>query len=376
MRLSKEIYDFGLPDDRMNFFMQKTVQKYRSSCWIYGKENAYAYMPIISIRGILGRGNYQQRLNYLIENNYIQKIIIKKHNLSGNNIIGYVPLVLDYEKKKRNHKFMDNYYNNIEKSLSPIAKQILRNLRKTKIDITENKFWDIMGVPNDEKTLDAYRGMYREIKKFNSSSAKEINEYISEDNFGNRVHTIISRLPKQIRKDYIRINGQSTVEIDLAQSQPTLLGKLLESKIGDNSFSSLVRRKDIYIEIANLANIERDEAKTVFYEIVFGRHKTKYTEMFFSLFPDTMEYITKIKNIKLKENPSNKRHSNLAFLLQQKESSVFRQVWGMLRRNKVDFLTVHDSIIIQSNNLNKYVGLITKELSRHIHSNINITINV
>lgn len=376
MRLSKQIYDFGLDDDRMNFFMQKVVQKYYSNSWVYGEENGYAYIPKKYVRTILGSVRFEERISYLIENKYIEQVKISKNDISGNDIVGYIPKVFDYTKKKRHHKFMDNYYNNIEKNLSPIAKQILRNLRNTKINITENKFWDIVGVPEDKEKLKSYKGMLNEIKEFNSSSAKEINEYIVEDVFGKRVHTIISRLPKEIRSNYVFIGGEQTVEIDLTQSQPIILGKILESKIGNNSYSSAVRNRDIYILISDETGITRDDAKKVFYQIAFGKYDTKYTDLFFSLFPDTEQYIRNIKKVYIKDNPSKKRHSNLAFILQQKESDIFRQVWGKLKKYKVPFLTVHDSVIIQSKNLNKYLPVITNELYRHIHNQINVNINV
>lgn len=375
MRLSKQIYDFGLEDDRMNFFMQKVVQKYYSNCWVYGEDNGYAYIPYDIVRGILGNDNYKERLSVLLDNGFIEEVFIGKSAV-GKNIKGYIPKVFDYTKKKRHHKFMDNYYNNIEKNLSPIAKQILRNLRTTKINITENKFWDIVGVPEDKEKLKSYKGMLNEIKEFNGSSAKEINEYIVEDVFGKRVHTIISRLPKEIRKNYVFIGGEQTVEIDLTQSQPIILGKILEKEIGINSYSSDVRKRDIYILISEKSGITRDEAKKVFYQIVFGKYDTKYTDLFFFLFPDTEQYIRNIKKVYIKDNPSKKRHSNLSFILQQKESDIFRQVWGKLKKYKVPFLTVHDSVIIQSKNLNKYLPVITNELYKHIHNQINVNINV
>lgn len=376
MRLSKEIYDFGLKDDRMNFFMQKVVQKYRSSSWVYGEENAYAYLSLQRTRDILGSVKYSERLSFLLKNGYVEQVIVGKNSVSGNNIKAYIPKTFSYKKRKRSHKFMDNYYNNIEKSLTPIAKQILRNLRKTKINISEKQFWSEVGVVDSDEKLSAYQGMLEEIQEFNSSSAKEINEYIVEDEFGKRIHTIISRLPKKIRQKYVYINGEQTVELDLAQSQPTILGKLLEKEIGSNSFSSCVRHNDIYLELVDkISGITRDDAKTIFYKIVFGKYDTKHTDMFFSVFSDTKEYITKIKRIKLDSNPSNKRHSNLAHLLQRKESDVFRQVWGKLKRNRIMFLTVHDSILIQTKNLNKSLNLITSELMKHIHTDINITID-
>jgi hypothetical protein len=376
MGLSKELYDFGLPDDRMNFFMQKVVQKFRSCTWIYGDEG-FAYLTLQSTRDILGSVKYKERLQFLIDNNYVQKIAIGRHSISGNDIHAYIPLKTNYKKRKMKHKFMDNYYNNIEKSLSPIAKQILRNLRKTEIRISEEEFWECVGEPISDKQRESYETMFMEIEDFNSSSPKEINEYIVEDNFGKRVHTIISRLPKKIRSNYVYLNGERTVEIDLAQSQPTILGKVLESEIGANSFSYAVRNKDVYLELVNnIEGITRDDAKKIFYQIAFGKHKTKYTDMFFSLFPDTQDYISKIKSAIMKNNPSNKRHSNLAFMLQQRESNIFRQVWGRLRKERVLFLTVHDSLIIQEKNLTRYLPVITKELSKHIHSNINVTVAV
>lgn len=172
--------------------------------------------------------------------------------------------------------------------------------------------------------------------------------YIVEDPFGNRVHTFVSGLHQEIRKNYLLINDNITVECDLHQSQMVIFGSLLEKLYGSNSFSKIVKHEDVYI-LFGIRNgiLDRGFAKKLMFRALFDRTGSKADLMFKEAFPDAYPFVENIKKIFLPQNPSWKRYSNLSFMLQREESGIFSNLWKELMKKRIPFLTAHDSIIVE-----------------------------
>jgi hypothetical protein len=64
--------------------------------------------------------------------------------------------------------------------------------------------------------------------------------------------------------------------------QPLLLGKVLKSKIGINDFSNWIDEgRDVYLFLKELADLKtRDEAKEMFYQILFGKPNKALEQVF------------------------------------------------------------------------------------------------
>jgi len=174
-----------------------------------------------------------------------------------------------------------------------------------------------------------------------------IDYFFTVDEFAGRVHTPVSGLNKEYRVNLL-INGNETASLDVAQMQPTLLGKILQNAIGENEYSTWINEgKDIYILLQKKAGLpDRDAAKKYFFEITFGWPDKALTRMF-----GAARWITWINDYKSQiepRNPSEKVHSNLAWLLQTTEVKTMRKVWKLLIDAGIVFCSVHDEIIVKA----------------------------
>jgi hypothetical protein len=170
--------------------------------------------------------------------------------------------------------------------------------------------------------------------------------FFKVDSFAGRVHSPISNFHRTHRP-FLLLDGEQTTSLDVTCMQPTLLGKILNEALPGNEYSKWINEgKDIYIELQNKAILNtRDEAKKKFFEILFSKPSNALAALF-----GASDWITWINEYKSTEQPLNphkdKRHSNLAWLLQSTEVKVMAQVWRKLIAAGIVFIPVHDEIII------------------------------
>lgn len=372
-----EYYDFGL-SPRSNAFMTKVVQKYRFYNSIYSYP--YAYMSQQEKKILLGDPTFKKRLPKLSSDGFITEIILGRNpNNRKQFIVGYIPANIPYQRKNEYLPFMDRYYLLIKRHLSPEAIYIYDTMMNSSINITDYQLAEALfhscqrhGYTNVVKYISENTIILNErIRDFNSNSSM----YIVEDPFGNRVHTFISNLPREIRKEYVFIDENPTVELDLRQSQMVILGKIIYELYGENSFSRKVMITDIYEYFGKMNGLtNRDESKILMFRALFDKKGSKADLMFKEAFPDTYPFIENIKSINLSENPSGKWYSNLAFMLQREESGIFRQVWNELKKEEIKFLTVHDSVIVKHKDKHKASKIMKQSLQRNIGSHIIIRV--
>lgn len=208
--------------------------------------------------------------------------------------------------------------------------------------------------------------MLKEISDLNNDP------YIVEDIFGQRIHTIFTIMPSELRR-HARIDNRKTIELDLSQSQPSFFAQLLFDEIGKNSFTSAINSGDIYDIIAKKHGLtSRASAKKEFYKTLFG--PIYMSEEFFSMFPDTKLWIKKVKSTYYENNPNSLKYTNLSMILQRYESTIMKKVWRELIENEIIFLTVHDSIIVKRKDFRKS-NKIMKEVLKNTLTNVNVKIN-
>jgi len=268
-------------------------------------------------------------------------------------------------------------------NLSKEARQLLKNLQKTKIKIskekykiiTETKYKEYVSRCNTiggQLTFDEYSHtmeyVWNLIQRFNESDTDdELLDFVSEDNFGHRIHSLISLVPTILR-EFIEIDGEETVEIDLKASQPTILATVLKNSIGKNDFTTAVtENEDIYTDLQDKLHLNnRRSAKVAMFEMMFGSTKGKGQKIFDMYYPQAGRVIKQIKSKKNIHNPSKKKYSNLAFLMQRTERAIFGEIWNELAKQNIIYLTVHDSIICKKSESEKVITIMESVLSKHI----------
>jgi hypothetical protein len=183
----------------------------------------------------------------------------------------------------------------------------------------------------DDETSDQLKIIKDGLWKFNSKDA-----------FGWRFHSNLTRLKTEGRKT-LRINGKPLVEIDIKNSQPLFLAKLLKERgvEGCDKFIDICQQ-DLYAYLAVIAGVTRSEAKTAVIETVFfarigAKHRIK--TLFKAEFPKVWQFIEGIKK---------KDHKKLARLLQRTEAQfIIYTVCERIRNEAPEtfIATIHDSIL-------------------------------
>jgi hypothetical protein len=199
--------------------------------------------------------------------------------------------------------------------------------------------------------------------QFLKQKEKNLDAFFIVDKFSGRIHTPITSLQGSIRK-HLLIKNENVVSLDVAQIQPLLLSSILNDNIGSNEFTEWIEQgEDIYLKFKEKLNLQnRDEAKTKFYEITFGKANNTLAEMFGN--SNWIKWVNEFKSTSFPLNPNtqNKPHSNLAWLLQTTEVSIMRSIWQKLIDNDILFLTVHDEIIVRESDVSETLQIMEDEL--------------
>ena len=171
------------------------------------------------------------------------------------------------------------------------------------------------------------------------------------DGYG-RFHTNFTILKSFIRKNCLLIDGEETCELDIVNSQPLFLAKLIQdsgtkwvNKDELDLFRYLTIKGIYYKYLMNELNIsKKSEVKELTYKVLFGRNikNSKSDVMFSSIFP-TIHYFIKLYkkemgDYKILAHELQKAESNLIF------NKIIRQIITLYPDIKL--ITVHDSIII------------------------------
>ena len=167
------------------------------------------------------------------------------------------------------------------------------------------------------------------------------------------MHTNFTILKSFIRKNCLLIDNEETCEIDISNSQPLFLSKIIRDSntnwVNKNEFdlfSILVLSGNYYqYLIDNLFLNSKSEAKEMTYKVLFGqnRENSKSDILFKSIFPTIHNFIKLYKS-------ENNDYRVLAYELQRAESDlIFNNIIKEISEKNSDIriITVHDSIIVQ-----------------------------
>lgn len=186
------------------------------------------------------------------------------------------------------------------------------------------------------------------------------------DGYG-RMHTNFTILKSFIRKNCLLIDGETTHEIDIKNSQPLFLTKIIESSgtkwVKDDEFrlfSYLTKNGLYYQYIMDASGInDRRLVKEWTYKVLFGRnaYNSKADKLFSSLFPTIHNFIKLYKR-------ERKDYKVLAYELQRAESKVLYNRIVKTIMEKIPgakIITVHDSVIVPTS-IRSEVELIFDEI--------------
>jgi hypothetical protein len=295
---------------------------------------------------------YNYYMDYLVEFKVIS--VLKKH-MKGKNARIY-KLVDDVLRGK-----ITRYKNDdkvlVKKYRNAVSKILFEDIRNNKIlpEIKQKLVEDLYKV-----SIDYSRAIFYLDSTIQDSDIYHKNKYSVEcienkhifyhfDNYG-RMHTNFTILKSFIRKNCLYIGGEETFEIDIKNSQPLFLVKLIENNDSNTVdpkelelFKYLTKNGNFYQYIIDNSKIkEKKKVKDCIYKVLFGKnYKNKQDELFKELFPTIYDFI-KI----YKKNQGDYRI--LAYNLQNLESEfIFNKVIKSIISYdpNIPIFTVHDSII-------------------------------
>lgn len=234
--------------------------------------------------------------------------------------------------------------------------KLITDLLKVNIDKVNAIKW------LDEQNLDDRSDI------INRTSILKVNNkelFYTFDVYG-RLHTNFTTLKKDIRNNFLTINGEKLKEIDITNSQPFFL-YLLMKKEGFNKFTDFdkdVLNGTIYDKLSEYENISRNEAKLKVYSVLFGRNRdnTKSNMSFKFFYPKVYKWI---KEFKLKH----KDYKVVAQMLQKIESKfIFNNLINeiILYNKNIPIITIHDAVLIPERYYDNVKKIFVKELKKLI----------
>ena len=324
---------------------------------------------------------YNYYINYLIDNNIIEMV---RNYKSGRNTRVYqiCQNILD-NKIYRNYKNKDKVLlKKYEKAIAlvenqnelvyniilpDIKKKLVEDLFEVDIEYTKSVYF----LDNTIQDKDTYnKNMY---------SVESINDkhiFYHFDTYG-RMHTNFTILKSFIRKNCLLINGSKTFEVDIKNSQPSFLCKLISEDfyyINDidkaelEFFKYLTDSGKFYQYIIDNSNIsQKNDAKKLVYKVFFGKnYKNKHDDVFKELFPSIYNYIVYFKN-------KEKNYKSLSHKLQKMESNllynkIIKRIVELCPDIKI--ISIHDSIVFEE----KYKDVVDIVFNEGIKREFNIKI--
>ena len=325
--------------------------------YYFKKENKFNLMSTI-LKEKYGH-LYNYYIDFLIENeililmvNYMAGKNARIYKINDDVLKGEIKRFINTDRillKKYKNKVSQIEEVDIENSIieQDIKKKLVNDLFHTQIQFDKSIFY-----------LDNLKDEDTDIYNRNRYSVECINDkhiFYHFDNYG-RMHTNFTILKSFIRKNCLLIEGEETCELDISNSQPLFLTKIIEStntkwvKKDEFELFKYLTTNGIYYQyvMENLKISDRVLVKEMTYKVLFGRNisNCKSDKLFVKLFPSIHNFIKLYK----KEKGD---YRILAYELQKAESNlIFNGIVKeiMYTNPEIKVITVHDSIIVSKKN--------------------------
>jgi len=344
--------------------------------YYYKQENSFKLNSLI-LKDKYGTF-YNYYIDYLLESDILVLKSKHKKGLSSrtyqldNRIFNDINLKYRYKnkdkillKKYKKRILEDISHTNVDNNLidDNIKQKLISDLFDVNIDISKSIFY-IESL--DDNNIDIYN---RNVYSIDSIDKKHI--FYHFDEYG-RMHTNYTILKSYVRKNYIFIDDDDVSEIDIPNSQPLFLTKLILNSNTNwinkdelNLFTELTTNGCFYEYLTQNLNIDRGVAKKMTYNVLFGRNiKTnKHDINFYNLFPTIYNFIKLYKK-------SKGNYKILAYDLQRMESNfIFNKVVNEIIKfdKNIKIITIHDSIVFQK----KYNDVVKKIFDNELKKEFN-----
>ena len=225
--------------------------------------------------------------------------------------------------------------------LPEVKKKLVNDLFFINIDYAKSIFF----LDNINQDNDIYNK-----NKYSVDCIKDNHIFYHFDDYG-RMHTNFTILKSFIRKNCLLIDNDETCEIDIPNSQPLFLYKLIKDNdifiVNEQElelFKVLTTSGKLYQYLIDNCgyNMNRKEIKEVVYKVLFGRnYKSNADNLFKKLFPTIHTFIKSYKremgDYKILSYNLQRSESNLIF------NKIIKKIMDL--DSDIKLITVHDSII-------------------------------
>ena len=222
-------------------------------------------------------------------------------------------------------------------------KAIVRNLRKTEDERSPVVGWLTKNLGRIEAVIPEGLPWVDEL------ALKAVNDgciaFNPEDEFGRRYHSNLTNLRSDLRQ-YLQVDGQPLVQIDISNSQPLFQAVVAEQRgVVCPAYKQVCEEGQLYEFLGEKTGLTRRRTKQqMMSSVFFGRNdsRSRTKRAFRKHFPEVAALLDRIKAVD---------HAELARLLQRAESDfVIRTVCDRLRREhpKMFVATIHDSVVTNS----------------------------
>lgn len=320
---------------------------------------------------------YKLYVDYLIENNVIH--MIYNYRAGKNSRIYALNSSIFKQKINRTSNFDKTLLKKYKKKIFDTLDFVDENVSTIGPEIREKLISDLFSVDIDFERSLFYLNMLKksdvDIYNRNIYSVESINDkhiFYHFDDYG-RLHTNFTILKSFIRKNCLTIDGEETCEIDIKNSQPLFLCKLIQdtqtawvNKDEFRFFKQLVVSGNFYQYLMQVTGEkDRKVIKEMTYKVLFGhnRSNSKVDIIFCSNFPTIHNFIKLYK----KEFRS---HKVLAHDLQRAESNlIYNKIIKkiMLIFPDIKIVTVHDSLIFSKKWKNEIEQIFNNELDLELN---------
>lgn len=320
---------------------------------------------------------YNYYINYLIDNGIIELITqyqtgvtSRVYSLDDSIFNSKIKRYKNYDKvllKKYKGKFVEMVSTIDGESLIDVdvKERLVSDLFSVNIEFDRAIFF-----------LDSLKYQDYDIYNRNVYSVECINNkhiFYHFDAYG-RMHTNYTILKSFIRKNCLMIDGEETCEIDIQNSQPLFLSKLIQESntkwVKEDEFELFreLTTNGYYYQYVMEQTCEKDKRKVkeMTYKVLFGRNVTnsKADKLFKVLFPTIHNFIKLYK----------KEHGDykvLAYDLQKAESNLIfnKMIKTIINLHpEIKIITIHDSIVVQK----KYRDIVNNIFQNEICKEFNL----
>jgi hypothetical protein len=349
--------------------------------YYFKKENSFTLSSVIlkDKYGYL----YNYYINFLKDNGILrlQKNYLKGSNsriyaLNENILTGQILRYKNSDKVLIKKYIIKHLQFELDKSgiiEKDIKSKLVSDLYSVQIEFDRSIFY-LDSLKNED--IDIYNR-----NKYSVESITDKHIFYHFDSYG-RMHTNFTILKSFIRKNCLLIDGEETCEIDINNSQPLFLCKLIQDSgtrwVKEDEFklfSILVKGGNYYQYLIDNLKLDcKSEAKKLTYKVLFGQNRvnSKPDKLFQSLFPSIHNFIKLYK----KENSD---YKILAYDLQKAESNlifncIIRRIMNLDPDIKI--VTVHDSIIFQKKWKETVSNIFFNEIFEHFDNSFQNQSNI